>query len=144
MLELEKTLLTSYEKDFGIKFPKYLKELEKRMSETNLEFETNQRRGGRGKPRPTRITRISLILSKLKLIDLCSPDKNKTFDAGHLKADLGSNSHTLTKDLDDLFCTKNIIQVCHFKRGKSYGQHTYYYLSDFGKETLGHIQKTGL
>jgi len=111
------------------------------MSENNLEFKTNQRRGGKGKPRQTRITRIISILSQLKHINICSPDKNKTFHPGHLKADLGSNSHTLTKDLDDLFQTKNIIQVCHFKRGKIYSQHTYYYLSDLGIETLGYILK---
>jgi len=144
MLELEKTLLTSYEKDFGIKFPKYLKELENRMSENNLEFKTNQRRGGRGKPRPTRNTRIISILSRLKHINLCSPDKNKTFHSGHIKADLGSNSHTLTKDLDELFYTNNIIQVCHFKRGKIYSQKTYYYLSDHGRETLGYVLAIGL
>ncbi len=110
----------------------------------SLESKTNQRRGGKGRPRQSDNARIISILSQLKHINLCSSDKNKTFNPGHIKADLGSNFHTLPRDLDLLFQTKNIIQVCHFRRGKIYGKKTYYYLSDKGKETLAYKRESGV
>ncbi len=107
------------------------------MSEsTDFNFKINKRRGGRGRSRETQNARTILILTQLKHINLCSFDKKKIFHPGHLKADLGSNYHTLTQDLDRLFITGNIIQVSHFNRGKSYTRKTYFYLADKGIETL--------
>jgi len=113
-------------------------------SNEDFNSKTNRLKGGKGRPRQTRNSRIISILTQLKHIDNCPFDKKKTFHPGHLKGDFGTNYHTLSQDLDVLFKTGNIILVSHYSRGKTYSGKTYYYLSDDGKDTLSHLVKSGL
>jgi len=105
-------------------------------SEEDFNSKINRQRGGRGRKRQTENARTISILTQLKHISLCSFDKKKTFHPGHLKADLSSNHHTLSQDLERLIKTGNVMEISHFNRGKTYTGKTYYYLSDKGKESL--------
>ena len=61
-----------------------------------------------------------------------------------LKADLSSNYHTLSNDLEHLFLTNNMTMICHNNRGKTNRGKTYYYMLDKGKETLELLLKSDL